>query len=366
MIVFRSMKIVFLVKYNFEYQAQFEKKNSHLKSYDAFVEALIEDHFLMYSSYIKYLRKNYNHEVHLIVPNWEHLNQLWATKMGLKVPGEHGSISAQISQLQPDIVFVNSNFDYYQSAIQAAEKVGASLCTWISCPIPEELDISKFSVVFTLFPPYVEAFEKQGVKVVLTQAGFDPGLLPDLNDEQKYDLTFVGGIGGYHRKREKYLKYLIPRTSMKVWGYGFSSVNPIKRILKQILNRFIYIKAYQGKAWGKEMFQILRSSKISFNAHGDLADKYSVNMRMFEATGCGTLLVTEENDYLNNFFKPGEEVVTYKDEKDALEKINYYLSNEEERKKIALQGQKRTLENYSYEKLVEVLNDEFSKLVAKS
>ena len=356
------MKIVFILKYNLSYINHFDEKNGEIKSYRSYLEKIIEDHFLMYSSYVKYLRKNHQHEVELIIPNWNKLNQLWADQHEVTFSSEEELIQLQLEALKPDLIFMNSNFEYYPIAIKQAKQIEAKLCTWISCPIPDNLKLEEFDVIFTLFPPYVELFEKKGVKVVLTQAGFDPGLLTSLESDIKHDLSFVGGIGGYHKKREEYLKYLIPKTGMKVWGYGFSSENRIKRLAKNFLNRFVYTKAYQGGAWGRDMFQILHSSKITFNAHGDIAGKYSVNMRMFEATGCGALLLTEESDYLTNFFEPGKEVITYTDQEDALNKIQYYLQHEDERQKVAKAGQKRTMEHYSYESLVKVLDDEFLKL----
>jgi spore maturation protein CgeB len=41
------------------------------------------------------------------------------------------------------------------------------------------------------------------------------------------------------------------------------------------------------------MFKILARSKIVINRHGTIAGNYAVNMRMYEATGSGAMLVTE-------------------------------------------------------------------------
>ena len=113
----------------------------------------------------------------------------------------------------------------------------------------------------------------------------------------------------------------------------------------------------QGPKFGNEMYDILRSSKIVVDSRGeiryrgnvdiDLAMNETMNMRIFEATGCGALLLTEHHDNLSKLFAIGKEIETFKDENELIEKIEYYLQHEEERKLIAKNGQQRCLANYS-------------------
>ena len=59
------------------------------------------------------------------------------------------------------------------------------------------------------------------------------------------------------------------------------------------------------------MYRVLAQSRIAVNRHGDFAGGYAANMRMFEATGVGALLMTESAANLPDFFEPGREVVAY-------------------------------------------------------
>src|SRR5690606_4788110 len=133
-----------------------------------------------------------------------------------------------------------------------------------------------------------------------------------LEKKESIDLSFVGGIGAYHRKREELLKKVLKHYPLKIWGYGYKSDNKVKKIVKTLLNRGVYAKAYQGQAWGMKMFRVLSDSKISINTHGDIADGHAVNMRMFETTGVGTLLLTEYAPNIENYFVPDKEIVCYK------------------------------------------------------
>jgi len=76
-------------------------------------------------------------------------------------------------------------------------------------------------------------------------------------------------------------------------------------------------------------------------------------MRLFEATACGALMITPYVPYLEELFDLGKEIVIYEDLYDLLDKINYYLKHEGERKKIAKAGQKRTLRDHTYDKRVD-------------
>jgi len=83
-------------------------------------------------------------------------------------------------------------------------------------------------------------------------------------------------------------------------------------------------------------------------------------MRLYEATGVGTLLVTDRKDNLSSLFEPGKEVVAYGSAEEAVELVDYYLQHNEERKQIARSGQARTLSEHSYHHRME----EFIDIVA--
>jgi spore maturation protein CgeB len=96
------------------------------------------------------------------------------------------------------------------------------------------------------------------------------------------------------------------------------------------------------------MYRVLQSSKITFNHHGDVAP-FANNMRLFEATGVGTCLLTDWKENLKEMFEPGKEVLTYRGPDECAELIQYYLDHEEERQAIGLAGQTRTLREHTYD-----------------
>lgn len=102
------------------------------------------------------------------------------------------------------------------------------------------------------------------------------------------------------------------------------------------------------------MFKILAQSKIVINRHTQkiekhYASKYANNMRLYEATGMGALLITDFKESFGDLFEVGKEVEIYHSLEELSEKINYYSQHDKEREKIAQAGQKRTLKDHTYQ-----------------
>jgi spore maturation protein CgeB len=134
---------------------------------------------------------------------------------------------------------------------------------------------------------------------------------------------------------------------MNVWGNG------VERLPQDSPIRARYL----GTAWGIRMFRILAASKVVVNYHGDVAQSYANNMRLFEATGTGALLVTDWKTNLHEMFVLDKEVIAYRSGEECAEMIQYYLEHEDEREEIARAGQVRTLRDHTYNQRMQVLVD---------
>lgn len=103
------------------------------------------------------------------------------------------------------------------------------------------------------------------------------------------------------------------------------------------------------------MYRTLARSRITLNRHIDVAENYANNMRLYEATGVGTLLLTDRKDNLGELFEIGKEVLAYSSKEEAAEMIHYYLAHPDEAQEIARAGQKRTLSEHTYRHRMEEL-----------
>lgn len=101
-----------------------------------------------------------------------------------------------------------------------------------------------------------------------------------------------------------------------------------------------------------EMPKVFACSKINLNM--SLRSIVSgIPLRAMDIMGAGGFLMTNfQEDFLKHFV-PGEDFVYYESEADLCQKAEYYLNHEEERIKIAKAGQKKVLEEHTYEKRVQ-------------
>lgn len=103
----------------------------------------------------------------------------------------------------------------------------------------------------------------------------------------------------------------------------------------------------RGDLFGLEMYQVLADSLLTLNSHIDAAGAQAANMRLFEATGMGTCLVTDWKQNLGSLFDLDREIVTYRNPAECCEKIRFLIDHPATRNTIAKAGQVRTLKDHS-------------------
>jgi hypothetical protein len=320
-----------------------------------------------YSSNLRKL----GYEVWDIHANNEHMQKTWADQHGLRIessrrwefrfrrgivpwvsrvqrPWLYDILKAQIKHYNPDIL-LNQAMDTISSSFVKEMKPHVRLLMGQhAAPLPEREDFSCYDLVVSSLPNLVKHFRRMGIPAELNRLAFEPRVLQRLRDgEPKTPIIFVGSMTVHHQDRVQLLESLCRRPETKIYGQGIDCL-PKESLIRQ---------RYQGEAWGVDMYQLLFNSKIAINHHIGMAKSYANNMRLFEATGVGTLLVTDWKKNLHEMFEPGKEVVSYRTPEECVEKIQYYLEHEDERAEIARAGQQRTLRDHTYYQRMQELVD---------
>jgi len=281
-----------------------------------------------------------------LIINCDPLQQAWAREHGFYNFSDNGLEIAieQIRRAKPDVVYIQDLSIATNDFISAIRPYTKLMVGQIACPIPRKADIGKLDIIFSSFLHYVKRFREAGITSYYQPLAFEPRVLEKLQiGERIYPVTFIGGISSAHGKGKELLEYLAEHVSIDIWGYGIESLlenSPIR-------------KRYHSQAWGLEMFSLFQKSFISINRHIDVAENYANNMRLFEATGCGALLITDYKDNLNELFEISKEVVAYRSLEECAALVKYYLANPEEAQEIARAGQARTLRDHTYAKRME-------------
>jgi len=224
----------------------------------------------------------------------------------------------------------------------------------IASPIFQQTYLAGFDLIFSSFPHFVERFNQQGIRSYYQPLAFDSRILENFGERNPdIEFSFVGGISPHHTKGTELLSQIAETTPLQLWGYG-SQFLPEESLLK---NR------HQGEAWGLGMFRLLQRSRITLNRHIDTAENNANNMRLFESTGMGALLITDDKKNISDLYKVNKEILIYKDSKECKDKVNYFLKNQKEAEEIAKEGQRKTLDRHSYISRMRKTKDILEKLI---
>ncbi len=107
-----------------------------------------------------------------------------------------------------------------------------------------------------------------------------------------------------------------------------------------------FARAFVGRRFFDEMAQTYSASRLVFNR----SIRNDINMRVFEALACGSLLVT--NDLADNgqeeLVCDGVHLATYRGPDDLLERLRFYLAHPDLRERIAAAGRTHALQAHTY------------------
>lgn len=169
----------------------------------------------------------------------------------------------------------------------------------------------------------VELFASKGIDANWLPHAVEPQAYPAVPIcSKKYDVCFVGFVTFI--KRAKFLD----------------------KMFKE------FPSFYYGQHFFEEAADIYRRSKIVLNTSAT----DDINMRFFEGWGTGSFTLSEYVLSMNELRLPVEvDLITYKNEKDAIEKIHYYLDDPKghgARMEISRVMREWVLKNHTYEQRV--------------
>lgn len=287
----------------------------------------------------------FGHEAHEIVVNCGPLQAAWAREHRLWVAdgSEEAVLLAQARDFEPDVVYVQHVHYLTSEVLVQLKQLSRLLVGQIATEPPSLERLRVFDLLITCLPSFAERFGTAGIRTEVLRLAFDSRVLSALAADgpshPAHGAVFVGSLGRtQHRASNGALAKAARAVPIEFWGYGgrlWPPWSPVKR-------------HYHGEAWGIDMYRVLRDSRIAVNRHGSIAGGYAVNMRLFEATGVGTLLVTDNGRYLGEVLEPGQEAVTYSGASELADVVRYFLDHEDERAAIAAAGQARTLREHTY------------------
>lgn len=288
-----------------------------------------------YSHYLGEL----GHEAHEVVVNCTQLQEAWGREHGVAGAGEV-VLAAQVEEFRPDVAYVQNLHALSDDTLSALRHAGIFVAGQIASEAPSAERLRMYDLLLTSFPHFVERFRGLGVDAEYFRIGFDPRVLDRLGQVPvEHDVVFVGALNNLrHRRGNRAIARAARALPLEAWGYDLRGWPPWSTLRRR----------YRGEAWGIDMFRVLASSRIALNRHIGVAGQYANNMRLYEATGVGSLLLTDAKANLSELFDIGNEVLAYRDADDLIKQARATLGDEDARREIANAGQARTLRDHSY------------------
>ena len=328
--------------------AEVYRKNKDLRSqsYDCQLDEILTKNFSS-SHYLVDEMKTLGLETKVILPNAISLQKQWGNENNTVTKNV---LVEQINQFDPDIIYIVGAIGALDSSlIKRLKRKPKVVIGWLGSSIPSKTDWSEFDCILSGLPKLRHSALNLGAK---KSYEFYPGMPINIfkyfkqpNQYPNYDIVFVGQCNQLqHAKRAEHLT-LLAEKELNFGLFLSGKTNHLPSILQNLNN---------GPRFGSDMLQTIHDSKISFDCRAkhsfngkDIGCDHTVNMRIFESTAVGSLLITEEYLNLNQLFEPQKDIITFKSSSDLLEKVCYYLKEDDLREKISLQGKKTCLEKHN-------------------
>jgi spore maturation protein CgeB len=322
-------------------------------SYKEQVSEILSDNFGWSPALVEHLRKM-GHEVEILLVNIEPLQRAWTEENSCEFDQKNWQYTIpleQVKRFSPDVLWIGAMFNYFGDYLGQLKQYCNKIFAWTACPITKQLDLSHIDCMLTSHANYQSYFQEQGKAAEILLPCFEQDILAtSTTSHRDVECSFIGALSWAHIARIDTIKKLADKTPIQIWSDYPKLIS--RGILKpKFWNAYLKLSTIKSRmntsVWGMDMYGVLARSKITINVHAEVASGLAGNMRMFEATGMGTLLITEDAPNIRELYEPGTEVITYKSTENLVELINYYIDRPQERESIAQAGQARTLKDHS-------------------
>jgi hypothetical protein len=215
-------------------------------------------------------------------------------------------------------------------------------------------DLTKYDLIVCNFPSILESWRQKGCKVAYFFPAHDPVMdayAAARGDE--LDLIFIGGFSRHHVKRSQALRAAASTPGVRARFYledsrltRLANFLPPLPALRSYRHPDEIRKIRADPLYGRDAYAAIVKSRIVFNGAVDMAGEDRGNMRCFEATGCGAVLLTDAGRYPEGFVD-GETMLVYSSHEQIQDLINRLARDESLAKSIAQAGCAMVKERYS-------------------
>lgn len=279
-----------------------------------------------------------------------------------------GEMRMQAEQFRPDAVLVMNGLHVFPpdhlEQIDAIRQAGIVTAIWF-VDDPYVSDTTKriaphYDYIFTHERACVSMYRSVGcnrVHHLPLASHFDIFKPMDITEAYRTDICFIG-IAFWNRVAlfDELAPYLQDKKVLiggKLWD---------RTTRYSMLSRFVHegwievpetVKYYNG---AKIVINLHRTTEAGMdNLNWDNWPAESINPRTFEIAACGTLQLTDQRQELSEHYEIGSEIEVFQNAQELMQKMDYYLNNENERLRVAAGGYRRTRKQHTFNDRIHML-----------
>ena len=346
-----KLKIIQLESFYTHYLNQIYENNAQLKnlSFHDQINYLLNTGFSAGQNFVPFLNPQ-KWETHYIVLNNTWAQVKWAQSNGkLDVNSLSEILLHQINHIEPDVLFISDvpGFDF---SLISQFKRRPLIVAWLATVVNHQLPWHEIDVILSGISDIRNTIVKLGAKSAEKFMSAAPyHFIANKSHIKSKNIAFAGSFfPGIHDDRARQMDRLshhITDCSIDVYTANQFELSPESKI-----NFF-------QPVYGNDLVNTYANYNIVLDARGnfDLSKEKvlaeTANMRIFEATKAGALLITENSPNLCEYFEINQEIVTYNNFDELKDKLSYYsrFENENKLKSIAHKGRIRTINEHSIE-----------------
>jgi spore maturation protein CgeB len=274
------------------------------------------------------------------------------------------TIPETVREQEPEFVLViQGSFVKPETVCWIRDKTDATPILW-SYDELDRLRLTRQSAkyyksAYLFVPPQPDEFESVNAKYLPLAHDDRSYNKLDSTDEPPIDIAFIGSLT--NERRKDILSHLVQEldANIQIWFPAWTLKDPVSFYRYRIKRRKLSKHINRSFIDHTKINEIYNRSKICLNIHKawkvNSEEPVGLNMRTFEVPGARGFELVDEVTNLGDHFDIGEELVTYSGTDDLVEKVRYYLENDQEREAIANRGYRRAKDNHTFEDRLNVI-----------
>jgi spore maturation protein CgeB len=324
------------------------------KGFECQVDAILKSGWSGGQNIVPYLNPQ-KWDRHYLIPTLAPVQLAWVRDRHCdkKEIGARAILRAQLDLIEPDVIYI-TDIGAFDFSILDELKRRPLIVAWLASRFPNSVHWGKIDLLLSGIDAIRNEALRRGVRAVSDFNSAAPSfqsikaslLLPESSVNS---LVFSGSFfPGYHDQRALMLMQVaveVPAVSIDIYTENSFPISRDSSI------------RFKPPVFGSEVIQTYSRYPLVVDARADFGlneirfNRDTSNMRIFEATRAGSLLVTEYAPNLEVMFDIGKEIICYKSEGELFEHVSFYLSDRgrKDRESIAVAGFQRTIKCHTIE-----------------